>query len=203
MNKSLFSKDLDSQETKSTSKLSPKAESLIFGSVMSGKEIKRRIETEDIKVKPFHQDSIGPGSMDLRLGYEFRAYTSEPEIIDLKEETDYKNYTYRVDLKTPDDYFELPPHTACLGVTLEEINLSPSICAFVSGRSRFARLGLFVHFASNYVSPGVNNRTVLELFNASSKTLRLYPEVKICQLIFMNVENADVGYSGAFNKQEL
>ena len=36
------------------------------------------------------------------------------------------------------------------------------------GRSRFARIGLFVHITAGFMNPGINNRQVLEIYNASN-----------------------------------
>ena len=38
----------------------------------------------------------------------------------------------------------------------------------IEGRSRFARIGLFVHITAGFMNPGINNRQVLEIYNASN-----------------------------------
>lgn len=53
----------------------------------------------------------------------------------------------------------------------------------IADSSRFARLGLSVHITASFINPGVDNRTVLEIFNASQLTVALYPGTKICQMI--------------------
>ncbi len=42
----------------------------------------------------------------------------------------------------------LLPGQACLGITRERIQLSTRLCGLLEGRSRFARLGLFVHITA-------------------------------------------------------
>jgi hypothetical protein len=54
----------------------------------------------------------------------------------------------------------LLPGCACLGITEESINLSGNLCGLLEGRSRFARLGLFVHITAGFMNPGINNRQV-------------------------------------------
>jgi len=58
--------------------------------------------------------------------------------------------------------FLLLPGCACLGITEEKIKLAPSMCGLLEGRSRFARLGLFVHITAGFMNPGMytqrNNR---------------------------------------------
>lgn len=86
--------------------------------------------------------------------------------------------------------FLLLPGQAVLGITEENIQMSPNICGLLGtvsrwrspaasdgrltgdgglleGRSRFARLGLFVHITAGFIQPGVNNRQVLEIYNSS------------------------------------
>jgi hypothetical protein len=64
----------------------------------------------------------------------------------------------------------LLPGQACLGITVETIQLAPGLCGLLEGRSRFARLGLFVHITAGFMQPGINNRQVLEIYNASNVT---------------------------------
>jgi hypothetical protein len=42
------------------------------------------------------------------------------------------------------------------------------MCGLLEGRSRFARLGLFVHITAGFMNPGIKNRQVLEIYNASN-----------------------------------
>ena len=72
----------------------------------------------------------------------------------------------------------------------------------IEGRSRFARLGLSVHITASFINPGVDNQTVLEIFNASSLTLALHPGTKVCQMIFMTMKG-EAEYSGIFQGQAL
>ncbi|CAG8589097.1 9644_t:CDS:2 [Ambispora gerdemannii] len=98
--------------------------------------------------------------------------------------------------------YYLGPGQMCLGITRERVQLPPTLCALVEGRSRFARLGLSVHITASFINPGVNNQTVLEIFNASSLTLALHPGTKICQMIFVTMEG-EAEYKGIFNGQAL
>lgn len=75
------------------------------------------------------------------------------------------------------------------------------LCDFAEGRSRFARLGLFVHITAGFMQPGINNRQVLEIYNASSYPLELVPGTRICQFIFMKMSGT-AKYQGRFSHQE-
>jgi len=54
--------------------------------------------------------------------------------------------------------FLLLPGCACLGITEEKIKLAPSMCGLLEGRSRFARLGLFVHITAGFMNPGMSTQ---------------------------------------------
>lgn len=118
-------------------------------------------------------------SVDLTLANEFRYFTPGPAIISVREETNYKDYTTKV--MVPDGQcYTLLPGQSCLAITRESIKLAPHICGllgpfellncevtFSEGRSRFARLGLFVHITASFINPGIDNQQVLEIYNSS------------------------------------
>jgi len=47
------------------------------------------------------------------------------------------------------------------------------------------------------MNPGIDNRQVLEIYNASNHPLALHPGTKICQFIFLKMEG-EAQYSGKF-----
>jgi dCTP deaminase len=51
------------------------------------------------------------------------------------------------------------------------------------------------------MNPGINNRQVLEIYNASNHPLALVPGTKICQFIFMKM-SGEATYKGKFAVQE-
>mmetsp|Transcript_20598 Transcript_20598/g.34335 ORF Transcript_20598/g.34335 Transcript_20598/m.34335 type:complete len:93 (+) Transcript_20598:333-611(+) len=90
----------------------------------------------------------------------------------------------------------------CIAMTQENVKLSPAICGLFEGRSRFARLGLFVHITASFMQPGIDARVVLEIFNASPAHVHLWPGVRICQMIFLRM-NGQAQYQGKFQGQSL
>jgi dCTP deaminase len=95
----------------------------------------------------------------------------------------------------------LPTGSTIHGITLERITLPPSLCGFLEGRSRFARLGLMIHVTSAFVQPGVSNRQVLEISNVSGHPLEIHAGVRVCQLVVLRTEGEAV-YRGRFSDQE-
>jgi len=52
------------------------------------------------------------------------------------------------------------------------------------------------------MNPGINNRQVLEIYNASNHPLALIPGTRVCQFIFMRMMG-ESEYHGIFSQQEL
>lgn len=173
------------------------------GCVLTHDVIMDEIKKHNIKIDPFTEDQVGPASVDLTLGNQFRRYVKHDEPIHLDHVVDYKDDTITELVEVKDgEYFILPPFTSCLGITKETITLSPSICGLLEGRSSFARVGLIVHFTASFMMPGIRSQQVLEICNLNSRPLYLYPGTRVCQFIFMRCDG-EAEYKGKFVQQKL
>eukprot|EP01121_Diplochlamys_sp_Union-15-3_P012397 TRINITY_DN3706_c0_g1_i3.p1 TRINITY_DN3706_c0_g1~~TRINITY_DN3706_c0_g1_i3.p1 ORF type:complete len:172 (-),score=25.75 TRINITY_DN3706_c0_g1_i3:21-536(-) len=170
-------------------------------SVLGREKILEAIEAGEIKITPFKKENVGCASIDLTLSNQFRYYKPGLGPLAVKDDTNYKDITEKFALKEGECYLLLPGQ-ACLGITEETIHLSPRICGLLEGRSRFARLGLFVHITAGFMNPGISNKQVLEIYNASNHALQLWPGTKVCQFIFMKMEG-EGQYNGRFVTNEL
>ncbi len=166
--------------------------------VLTRDKIFEAIEQGDIEIDPFEPSHVGPGSIDLRLGHEFRVFRKLHQIFHVLDEADFHEITELVHVE---DYFLLMPGETVLGVTVERIKLAGSLCGRLEGRSRFARLGLMVHITAGFMQPGINNKQVLEISNVSSMPLALHPGTRLCQFIFERAEG-EAFYQGRFSTQE-
>ena len=128
-------------------------------------------------------------------------FKNRQEVLDINEDVDYHSVTELVVLGEGEKLLLLPGQ-ACLAITRERVSLASDICGLLEGRSRFARVGLAVHITAGYIQPGVSNRTVLEIFNASTVPLNLIPGVRLCQMLFMTMAGEGTAYSGRFTEQE-
>eukprot|EP01113_Clastostelium_recurvatum_P036268 TRINITY_DN5148_c0_g1_i2.p1 TRINITY_DN5148_c0_g1~~TRINITY_DN5148_c0_g1_i2.p1 ORF type:complete len:184 (+),score=46.04 TRINITY_DN5148_c0_g1_i2:39-554(+) len=170
-------------------------------SVLSRDEILKAISEGEIEISPYDPNFVGCASVDLTLSNEFRFYKPGREVIPVNEQTDFKDLTEKVIMPEGEPYLLLPGQ-ACLGITTENVKLSPRLCGLLEGRSRFARLGLFVHITAGFMNPGINNRQVLEIYNASNNALALIPGTKICQFIFMRLAG-EATYHGKYSTNIL
>ena len=102
----------------------------------------------------------------------------------------------------PELGYILKPGALVLGITKETVTLPGNVCGWINSRSRFARIGLMSHIAAPFISPGVSNKQVLEIFNAGNHPINLVPGVKICHLVLQECKGSAM-YKGKFRKQTL
>jgi len=165
--------------------------------ILTRDEIMKEICLGSIVIEPFNEDQVGPGSVDLHLGREFRVFRKLHEIYHVNDDSDFNEVT---ELITVDDQFVLMPGESVLGITKERIKLPPYLSGWLEGRSRFARLGLMVHITASFMHPGIDNHQVLELSNVSPMPLALHPGTRICQFIFEK-NLGEATYKGIFARQ--
>jgi len=168
-------------------------------SILAYNVILEYIRSGEIKIDPFTENQVGPASIDLLLGNHFRVFKWVQRPFDVTETADINEITEEI--YVPDgDSLMLMPGKSCLGITVETITLPPTICGWLQGRSRFARLGLIVHATASFIQPGVSNKQVLEISNTGQIPLNIIPKVALCQLILQESVGEAV-YTGRFSKQ--
>lgn len=169
--------------------------------ILARDAILKSIDEGEIKVDPYDPERVGSASVDLTVSRYFRRFRPGHDPITLDSETDYRHPSISELIEVPDGaYFEIASREMVLGITRERVGLSPSMCGWFDGRSRFARLGLLVHISAGFMQPGTFNQTVLEIFNMSPRTFRLHPGTAICQFIFQRMEGKAT-HSGRFKDQ--
>ncbi len=162
--------------------------------ILSDRTIKELIRKGVLGIEPFSEDQVQCSSLDLRLGREFVRYNGS-EVIDVREGV--KNIEYQ----KVEDFIEIKPKEFLLATTVEYIRLPSHITAFVEGRSSLGRLGLFIENAG-WVDAGFEGQITLELYNANSVPIRLYVGMRICQLVFAELDHIpERVYSGKYKGQ--
>jgi len=166
--------------------------------ILTHDELLSRIDSGTIRIEPFDAKRVGPASIDFTLGRQFRKFKHLDQTIELSSDTfnpdDYS------DLVTIHDRFVIGRHETVLGVTVEKLTLPPTICGWIQGRSRFARVGLMVHITSSFIQPGVSNHQVLEIYNAGPVPIAVYPGIAICQIVFEDTIGSAL-YQGKYKNQ--
>ncbi len=166
--------------------------------ILTRDEIVNEIKKGAIKIEPYSKENVGPASVDLHLGYEFRIFKKTRKVIEIRDGMRYEDVTEKINVE---DHLLLMPGEMVLGITIEKITLAPNICGWLEGRSRFARLGLLVHISTSFMQPGISNKQCLEIINFSPMPLALYPGTAICQFIFQRTIGEAI-YEGRFKRQD-
>jgi dCTP deaminase len=159
--------------------------------VLSGEQIHEYVRLGKIVIVPFDEKLIGPSQIDLRLGSKFRVFKSNG-LIDPADPKSIKKNTKLVD--TRGKPFVLQPGQLALGVTKERTAVPNDLVASIEGRSSIARMGVFIHISSGHVNPGSGKKTpipvTLEILNMNPASIKLYPGMRICQLLFHTMDRA-------------
>ena len=166
--------------------------------ILTRNEMLKRIRAKELKITPFDPASVGPASIDLSLDKHIRVFDKKNVSV-IDELTDYKSITKVVNIARG---YILKPGVLVLGITTETVTLPGNVCGWINSRSRFARIGLMSHIAAPFISPGVSNKQVLEIFNAGNHPINLVPGVKICHLVLEECKGSAM-YKGRFRKQTL
>ncbi|WP_457625075.1 dCTP deaminase [Persephonella sp.] len=166
--------------------------------ILSDRKIKELLNRKELVIEPIDSNQIQPSSVDLRLGNDFLIYPEEIEILDVKN-PDLGNQLKKV--VADEEGFVIQPKHFILATTREYIKLPDYLTAFVEGRSSLGRLGLFIENAG-WVDAGFEGNITLEFYNANSRPLRIYPGMRICQLVFAQMEQpAENPYRGKYQGQ--
>jgi dCTP deaminase len=168
-------------------------------SILGRQAILQAIDQGDISITPYSPELVGPASVDLTLASTFRVFRKVHQIIEVREDTDYRTITDKVEVAYGEHMLIMPGETV-LGITREHLGLGPGLCGWLEGRSRFARLGLMVHISAPFMGPGIDSQQVLEMSNFGPAPLAVYPGTPICQFIFQRLDGVE-RYEGGFAGQ--
>ena len=152
--------------------------------ILSDKSILEEMDKGNIIISPFNRDYLNPNSVDLTLGNKFKIYLDD--VLDTKKEN--RVYEFEID----ESGMVLNPGSVYLYACNEKIGVRNNIRAKVEGKSSLGRLGLFVHVTAGFIDSGFEGSLVLEL--VATQKIRLYPNMKICQVEFARTEDVLESY---------
>ncbi len=163
--------------------------------ILSDSEILEELRRGKIKIVPFDSDSLGPDSVDIRLGNIILVAKKTGRIVDPLE----KNAANFFEEKDISKGYILKPHSFILGHTMERISLSEDIAAQIEGRSSIGRFGIVVHMTAGIIHAGFGSKApsslTLEISSVNPNDVLLRPGMKIAQLTFFRLgKKATSGY---------
>ena len=127
---------------------------------------------------------IQPASIDLRLGPKFVVYKL-PHVpcIDARDPNSITGYTEEIVIPE-NEAFVLQPGEFALGSTYERVKVPNDLVARVEGRSSIGRIAIVVHATAGFIDPGFDGEITLELSNLGRCAVKLYPGMRISQVVF-------------------
>ncbi|MDX1961480.1 MAG: dCTP deaminase [Leptospiraceae bacterium] len=152
--------------------------------ILTGKEIKKKMEEGSIKIEPYEEKLLNPNSYNLRLHDELMVYEEFP--LDMKKPPKTKK------ISIPENGYKLEPGILYLGRTLE-FTETHALVPMLEGRSSIGRLGMFVHVTAGFGDVGFKGFWTLEI--SVIHPLIIYPNVQICQIFYHTVEGDITEYS--------
>ena len=168
------------------------------GVILSDHSIREELAAGRIVIDPFDESDLQPSSVDVRLDRFFRVFLNHnTRVIDVKEPQE--DLTQLVEIEA-DKAFILHPGEFVLGSTNEVVGIPNDLVGRLEGKSSLGRLGLLIHSTAGYIDAGFEGHITLELSNAATLPITLYPGMKIGQISFLRMTTpADNPYGSAIN----
>jgi len=159
--------------------------------LLSDRDIKKYIKEGKIKItpKPDFKVQLGPCSLDLRLGKDFKTFKrAECPFVDLKTKFPIDKIMTKINLP-PGKPLIIQPGDFIIATTQEAIELPSDLAARIDGRSSLGRLGIVIHITAARFDPGWRGKAVVELGNLGIMPVALYPGMRICSISFESLSS--------------
>ncbi len=185
--------------------------------ILTGPEIRAQVFTKRISVDPYIPENVQQNSLDVTLGKEVCVYS---DVVDLDIKDSYLRgaFSYEVSqhlihrdggaqlcvkAQNSTKSFEMDasgwlvkPGILYL-MHVEEVLHAPELVMTLDGRSSLARLGLIIHFTAGHAETGFHGQYTMEV--SAMHPLRIYPGMRIAQVIFNTVEGKIEDYKARGN----
>ena len=131
--------------------------------ILTGNEIKKRVDSEEITINPFIIDNLSTNSYDITLDNHIVKY--KEKVIDPKKESNYEI------IEIPEEGYVLQKGDFVLGSSKEVIG-SDCYVPLIHAKSGIARLGLFVHVTADLIDIGYKGNITFQLYSVNR--LKIY-----------------------------
>jgi dCTP deaminase len=172
--------------------------------ILSDRDIRARLAAGDLEIGPLSDEKlqVQPASVDLRLGREFLVYhAARISCLDPRDPSSIAAAMDRV-LVEGDAAFVLHPGEFALGTTEERVKVPDDLVGVVDGRSSIGRLAVVVHATAGFIDPGFKGQITLELSNIGSIPVKLYPGMRVAQIVLHQLSSpAERPYGAARGSQ--
>ncbi|AYP23492.1 MULTISPECIES: dCTP deaminase [Pantoea] len=159
--------------------------------ILTGKEIEKRVKSEEIIISPFLPENINPNSYNFRLGRSMKVYRNE--VIDPAQENPVDTITLG------DDGYILQPRKLYLAETIEVIGSTCFVPTYAA-RSSVARMGMFINLSAPLGDIGFIGRWTIQLY--SILPIKVYYGMNIGQMMFWHTSGEIELYNGKYQSAE-
>lgn len=148
--------------------------------LLSDQDLHAAISCGRLGLTPYDPEMLQPASIDVRLDRSFLCFNSHTHthIDPAEEQPDLTRLVEPAD----GEPFVLHPGEFVLASTYERVRLPDHLAARLEGKSSLGRLGLVTHSTAGFIDPGFEGHVTLELSNAATLPLKLWPGMKVGQL---------------------
>lgn len=167
--------------------------------------IREAVQTGDIVIRPFTEAHLSPNSYDVTLNSKLLVY-------DTDEPLDVKKPTGTREIIIPEEGYILQPGVLYIGMT-NECATSPRYIPMFEGRSSMGRLGINTHITAGFGDVGwgferdaegnvICHHPTWTLEIAVVHPVRIYPNIRVGQVYFVEPKGEVEWYTGKYGKQQ-
>lgn len=173
---------------------------------LTGKAIDQAVQSGEIVISPYTPKHLSPNSYDLTLSPQLLVYNlTESGYLDMRQENPCLEFTI------PESGLILQPGTLYIGMTNESA-VSRHYIPMLEGRSSMGRLGINTHITAGFGDIGwgfeelpdgtvVCHKPTWTLEISVVHPVRIYPNVRIAQVYFVQPKGEIKLYSGKYSRQ--
>lgn len=149
--------------------------------ILTDKEIRSLCESKkSALIDPFSEEALQSESYDLSIGAHIAVLKKEVRCLNLYDQEEVDRIYEELDL--PVSGYTLSPKQYVLVPLKEKVCIPENITAHIRPRTRFTRLGLLV--SDQHCNSTYTGKLQLGLFNATDYAVKIYPGIKIAQIVF-------------------
>ena len=159
--------------------------------ILTDKEIRKLcVDTKFQKnneslICPFSETALQSESYDLAIGNTIAVLKKEVKCISLYDQNDIDSMYEEKELEISG--YTISPKEYLLVSLSEKINLPDNITAHIRPRTKFTRLGLLV--SDQHCNSTYKGNLKIGLFNATDYAIKIYPGIRIAQMVFEELKS--------------
>lgn len=150
--------------------------------ILSDKKIRSLIEKEKL-IENYNEKNIQAVSYDVTSSNVIQVFNRILGVVDLRDKTSISLANKEINI----DYgYRIMPNEYILVKTKEKFNFPEFLTGHIRPRTTFSRLGLIL--SDQHVNPTFSGHLYLGLLNTTPNTIEIYPDLKIGQMVFEEIE---------------